>query len=67
MDGFGAGCYPIEGPIPPGVPQILEVSATTHMLLMDCGNRNIAMHANADKRLNKIEERVIALQANQHI
>jgi predicted phage-related endonuclease len=36
------------------------------MLLMDTGNCNIAMHANMDKCLYNIEDRVIVLQANQY-
>jgi hypothetical protein len=48
------------------MPQILEVSAATYMLLVNIGDHNIAEHTSAEKRLYKIEERVIALQANQH-
>jgi hypothetical protein len=54
--------YPIEGLILPGVPQILEVSAATHMLLIDSRNYNIVMHAKVDKCLYKIKERVIVLK-----
>jgi hypothetical protein len=58
--------YPMEGPIPPGMPEILEVSATTHMLLVNIRNHSIAARSNAEKCLYKIEKRVIALQTNQH-
>jgi hypothetical protein len=56
----------MEGPIPSGVPQNLEISVATLMLLTNTGNGNIAMHANADKCLYKIEERVIRLRNSQH-
>jgi hypothetical protein len=58
--------YPKEGQILPGMPQILEVSAATNILLANIGDRNIAAHSNTEKRLYKIEERVIALQTGQH-
>jgi hypothetical protein len=46
--------------------QILEVSATTYILLVIIGDHNIMEHRNVEKCLYKIEERVIALQANQY-
>jgi hypothetical protein len=58
--------YPREGPIPPGIPQILEVSAATHMLLAYSRDRNMAAHNDMGKRLYKIEERVIALKTDQY-
>jgi hypothetical protein len=36
------------------------------MLLVNIGDCNIAEHTNTEKRLYKIEERVITLQTNQH-
>jgi hypothetical protein len=56
----------MEGLIPPGIHQILEVSAATHMLLANSRDRNMAAHSNAEKRLYKIEERVIALNVDQY-
>jgi hypothetical protein len=51
----------MEGSITSGMPQILEVSAATHMLVANIGDRNITRHANAEKGLYKIKERVIYL------
>jgi Mg2+ and Co2+ transporter CorA len=48
------------------MPQILKVSAATYMLLANIRDCNIAEHTSAEKRLYKIEDRVIALQANQY-
>jgi hypothetical protein len=56
--------YPIEGLIPLGILQILKVSAATHILLVKIRHHNIVEHTNTEKHLYKIEERVIALQAN---
>jgi hypothetical protein len=58
--------YPIEGPIPPGIPQLLEVSTTTHTTVADISDENLAMSYNFEKYLFKIEERVIALRTDQH-
>jgi tetrahydromethanopterin S-methyltransferase subunit G len=58
--------YPREGPILPAIPQILEVSAATHMLLVYSRDRNMEEHNITKKRLDKIEESVIALNTDQH-
>jgi regulator of replication initiation timing len=58
--------YPMAGPIPPGMHQILEVSATTHMLLANSRDHNMAAHNDAEKSLYQIEERLIALKMDQH-
>jgi hypothetical protein len=58
--------YLREGLILARIPQILEVSAATHALLVTIRDSNITKYNNAEKHLYKIDERVIALQANQH-
>jgi regulator of replication initiation timing len=58
--------YPREGPIPPGIPQILEVSAATHMVLVYSRDRKMEAHHVTENRLDKIEERVITLKTDQH-
>jgi hypothetical protein len=42
--------------------QILDVSAATHMLLVNSRDHNMAAHSGVEKRLYNIEERVIALK-----
>jgi hypothetical protein len=58
--------YPREGLTLAGIPQIFEVLATTHMLQAYSNDHNMVAHNDIDKRLNKIEERVIALKTNQY-
>jgi hypothetical protein len=57
QDSLMHSCPP-EGEVPPGLPQILELSTATHMLWMDIRDGNMKAQCDGESCLFTIEDRV---------
>jgi hypothetical protein len=66
QDGLMHSCPP-EAPAEPGVPQLLHLSAATHLVLMAIRDRNTKAQCKDEARLIAIDDKVNGLKTDQHL
>jgi hypothetical protein len=66
QDSLMHSCPP-EAPAEPGVPQLLDLSAATHLVLMAIRDRNMKAQCKDEVRLIAIDDKVSGLKTDQHL
>jgi hypothetical protein len=66
QDGLMHSCPP-EAPAEPGVPQLLHLSAATHLVLMAIRDGNTKAQCEDEARLIAIDDKVNGLKTDQHL